>query len=198
MKFDTRDVKPKLWGLLIQALLTAFVVMILILSGAEKHILLISVIADAFLLAAIIQLIVAFFRQLQYNPYSYNAIYYMGFALFLLVVLILQLRLTVLLIRDPGGYTPESILHQVLDSAKVYMLLTAPFLLAFSAGLFVSNIALIRHEGRRLTNVLGIILSFLLVAGEVFLFCFDYYVSGSQREVMIHDLIANLFAAVYL
>ena len=49
-----------------------------------------------------------------------------------------------------------------------------------------------------MVNVLGIILSFLLVGGLVFIFTFDYYVSGSQREVMIHDLVTNLFAAIYL
>lgn len=37
-----------------------------------------------------------------------------------------------------------------------------------------------------------------LAAGAVFIFLFDYAVSGSQREVMLHDLITNLFAAMYL
>ena len=46
--------------------------------------------------------------------------------------------------------------------------------------------------------MLGIILSVLLVAGEVFIYFFDYYVTGSQREIMFHELVANLFAAVYL
>ena len=47
-------------------------------------------------------------------------------------------------------------------------------------------------------NLLGILLSFLIVGGMVFLFAFAYYVSGSRREVMLHDLITNLFAAIYL
>ena len=47
-------------------------------------------------------------------------------------------------------------------------------------------------------NVLGIILSFLLVAGLVFLYAFDRAVSGSQWQVMLHDLITNFCAAVYL
>lgn len=37
-----------------------------------------------------------------------------------------------------------------------------------------------------------------LAAAAVFIFLFDYAVSGSQREVMLHDLITNLFAAMYL
>ncbi|MBQ2323040.1 MAG: YdcF family protein, partial [Oscillospiraceae bacterium] len=59
-------------------------------------------------------------------------------------------------------------------------------------------ISLIRHEGRRFVNILGIILSVLLVGGVAVLMRFNFYASGSQQEVMIHDLIANTFAAVYL
>ena len=78
------------------------------------------------------------------------------------------------------------------------MMLSSPFVLAFSVALCVSNISLIRHEGKRLVNVLGILLSFLLVGGLLFLFFFDRYASGSRLEVMLHDLAANLFASVYL
>lgn len=78
------------------------------------------------------------------------------------------------------------------------MFFSAPFILAFSIALCVSNISLIRHERFRFVNVLGIILAFLLVAGEVFLFTYDMYATGSQKEVMLHDLFVNLFAAVYL
>ena len=80
----------------------------------------------------------------------------------------------------------------------VNMMLSFPFLFVFSAALCVSNVSLIRHEGFRGVNVLGIILSFLLIGGAVFIFCFDYAASGSMIEVMIHDMIVNFSAAVYL
>ena len=198
MRFDTRNKKPKLWNVLIQAIFVAAVLLMMIRDGAQRHAAVISALIAVFLLAALIQLVAAFFRQIQYNPYSYNTIYYMGFALFLLAVWIMLLRLTILQLRYPEVYDAAEVLHLLLGSAKSYMLLTSPFLFAFSAALCVSNISLIRHEGKRLVNLLGIILSFLLVAGEIFIFCFDYYVSGSRLEVLIHELIANLFAAVYL
>ena len=102
MRFDTRDKKPKLWNVLIQAVFVAVVLLLMIRDGAHRHAVAISAVIALFLLAALIQLIAAFFRQIQYNPYSYNTIYYMGFALFLLAVWILQLRLLMLLIRQPG------------------------------------------------------------------------------------------------
>ena len=135
MRFDTRDKKPKLWNVLIQAIFVAVVLLLMIRDGAPRHAVTISALIALFLLAALIQLIAAFFRQIQYNPYSYNTIYYMGFALFLLAVWILQLRLLVLLIRQPEQYGAGDVLYLLLGSAKNYMLLTSPFLLAFSAAL---------------------------------------------------------------
>lgn len=198
IRFDTRDKKPKLWNIAALSGVTAAVAAALLLTGAEKHAAAVSLVLDLYFPLVLVLLIAAFRGQLQYNPYSYNTIFYMGFALFLLAVWILQLRLTVLLIRQPELYTATEILHLLLGSAKTYMFLTSPFLLLFSAALCVSNVSLIRHEGFRTVNILGILLSVLLVGGVVFLFVFDYAVSGSARELMFHDLIANLFAAVYL
>ena len=198
MKFDTRNKKPKLYNLLLQALFVLLIVILLVQKNAQRHAALISALIGLFLLATVGQLIAALFKQIQYNPYSYNTIYYMGFSLFLLAVAVMQLRITLLLVRYPQVYQANEILHILLDSAKNFMYYSSPFLLLFSAALCVSNISLIRHEGRRLVNILGILLSFLLVAGLVLLFLFDRYASGSRLQVMLHDLAANIFAAVYL
>ena len=198
MKFDTRNKKPKLYNLLLQALFVLLIVILLVQKNAQRHAALISALIGLFLLAAVGQLIAALFKQIQYNPYSYNTIYYMGFSLFLLAVAVMQLRITLLLVRYPQVYQANEILHILLDSAKNFMYYSSPFLLLFSAALCVSNISLIRHEGRRLVNILGILLSFLLVAGLVLLFLFDRYASGIRLQVMLHDLAANIFAAVYL
>ena len=198
MKFDTRQKKPKIWNIALLSAVLAAVLAVFLLLGAERWAPVISLVFAVYELLVVILLLSAFYKQLQYNPYSYNTIFYMGFALFLTAVFLLQLRLSFLLLRQPEVYSAEMILHLLLGSAKNYMFLSSPFILVFSIALCVSNVALIRHEGRRLVNVLGIILSFLMLGGLVFLFLFDYSVSGSQREVMIHDLFANLFAAVYL
>ena len=195
VQFDTRDTKPKLRALLVLTAVAAVPAGLLAAAGAAAATC--GVIA-AYALGVILTLLWAFREQLRYNPYSYNTIFYFGFALFACYVLIAYLLLTVRTARQPEVYTAEMIIHVLLGSAKNYMLFTSPFLLLFSAALCVSNLSLIRHEGLRPVNVLGVILSFLLVGGVVFLFRFDLYASGSQREVMIHDLIANTFAAVYL
>ena len=200
MKFDTIDKKPKLYDVLIVGAVVALAVTVLYAVGRGNFALPSVLLLDAFFVYAIVRLVIAFIGQLRYNPYSYNTIYYAGFALFLLSVLITHITLTVRVIVQPDVYASSEaqLIWTILDSARNYMLFSAPFILVFSLALCVSNISLIRHERFRFVNVLGIILALLLIGGEIFLFTYDFYVSGSETEVMVHDIFTNLFAAVYL
>ena len=197
-EFDTRDKKPKLYNLLVLVIIAALTVMILVLSDPKENAGIICAVVALFCFFAVLILLYSFREQIRYNPYSYNTVIYFGFALFVLSVMITHITLTVRIFNDPEVYTAEVIIHSLLGSAKTYMIFSAPFLFVFSFALCISNLSLIKHEGKKAVNLLGIILSFAVLFGVVFIFFFDYAVSGSQTEVMIHDLIANLFAAVYL
>ncbi len=198
MKFDTRFKKPKLWNLAVLALLCVAAVAFLACGGAERNAAAICMVLDLFFLAALVLLVLTFFQQLQYNPYSYNTIYYTGFALFDLSVLVTHVVLTVRIVGDPSAIAWREILEILTGSAKNYMLLSFPFIVIFSTALCVSNISLIRHEGKRFVNLLGILLSFLMVGGALLLYAFDFSVRGSAREVMLWNLVLNLASAVYL
>ena len=198
LQFDTRSKKPKLRALVVLTILAVTALVILAVTGAEQHAAAMSIVTAVYALGAILALLWAWREQIRYNPYSYNTIFYMGFALFGLSVMLTNCFLAANILNNPDIYSGVVIVHALLGSAKNYILLSSPFLLAFSAALCVSNLSLIRHEGRRLVNLLGIALSVLILAGAVFLFLFDYAVSGSQTKVMLHDLVTNLFAAVYL
>ena len=201
MKFNTRDRKPHIWNIAVLAAITAALSVILILTGADRHAVPVNIMLVIFFAAAVVLLIRAFFRQLRYNPYSYNAIYYVGFALFLLSVLITHIILTIHLVCDPDMFSGQDfiqIISSLSMSADGYMLLSSPFILAVSVALCISNASLIRHEGLRFVNILGFLLSILMTGGEVLLFCVNSHVSGSERYVMIHELLSNTFAAVYL
>ena len=196
--FDTRDKKASVWNIALLSAVTAAVSALILIMDFDKAGIAAAVILDIYFLAVIVLLIDAFFKQIQYNPYSYNTIYYVGFALFILSVLITHIILTVRLIRFPELSAADQIAGVLLGSAQDYMLLTSPFILVFSAALFISNVSLIRHEGRRFVNILGIILSFLMVGGLAFIYRFEFYVSGSIEEVRLHELVGNLFASAYL
>lgn len=198
MKFYTRSNKPHLYDVLAAAAVAVAAAAALSILGKGQYSAICAVIFDVFFAYAIIRLITAFIGQLQYNPYSYNIVYYSGFALFLLSVLITDVILTVKMIISPDIYGESMILFTLTNTAKTYMLISAPFIAVFSVALCVSNIALIRHEGRKPSNFIGIAFSLLLVGGEIFLFTADKSASGSQTQVMIHDIFINLFAALYL
>ncbi len=191
IRFDTRNKKPKLYNLAVLTALTIIVLLLLFLGSG--HLKWICTILSAHFLLTVIMLADAFRKQLEYNPYSYNTIIYSGFALFFLYVAAFWIYVTIRCFRDGGFFTNRLLFFLLLNSAKNYLTLTAPFLLAFSGALFISNVSLIRHEGRRFVNILGMILSCMLVGGEVLL-----YWGSSRLPDMISDLVINLFSVFYL
>ncbi len=196
LRFDTRSKKPKLYNILVLTLGAAALAAVLVRAGAPAALL--SALAALYYLAVIALLLRAWVMQIQYNPYSYNTIYYLGFAVFISSVLITQVYLTGKILREPEVYRVHEIFHVLNGAVSTYLFVTFPFILLFSIALCVSNISLIRHEGRRFVNILGIILSFLLVGGALFFYFADMYYSGSRTEVMIHDLFIHTGEAVYL
>ena len=199
MKLDTLDKKPKVYNIAILTGVMAVVLTLLFVFGGGGGMIRLScLLLSAYFLAVTALLIRAFFRQMRYNLYSYNTIIYFGFGLFTLFIALMYLLLFFGLQGVPEETVGYNLISSLLSSAKTYALLTSPFLLIFSIALTVSNLSLIRHEGFRPVNVLGIVLALALVGGEVLIFWWDYYVSGSQTEVMVHDMLTNLLAAIYL
>ena len=192
--------KPHIWNIAVVSLLTAVLIALLAGTGLEGHALAICWVLDVFFPVVLILLLRALKGQLRFNPYSYNTIYYIGFSLFLLSVWITLLLLTLELMQDSAyqGQRISQVAALLSGSARVYMLLSAPVILIFSLGLCISNFVLVRREGLGLVNALGFLLALLLVGGELFLFFGDRGVSGSEAYVRAHEIVVNVFAAVYL
>ena len=198
LKLDTLQKKPKIYHIaVLTAAFAALLALVLFFGGEWKMRVSCLLLALYFLTVAVL-LVRAFFRQLRYNLYSYNTIIYFGFSLFAFSIALTYGLMYFRSREIPADALPMNILGWLLGSAKTYTLFTFPFLLLFSIALVVSNVSLIRHEGFRPVNLLGIALSICLVGGEAFLYFRDYAVSGSVTEVMLYDLLTNLLAAVYL
>ena len=198
MKLDTRNKKPKVYNIAILTAVTAPVLALLIAFGGEQRFLWSCVVLLAYFLTVTALLLRAFVLQIRYNLYSYNTIIYLGFALFTLFIAATYVALFFRIRKLPDEIALMNVVSSLLGTAKTYAFFTFPFVLIFSVALAISNLSLIRHEGFRPVNLLGIALAVLLVGGEAFIFARDYYVSGSVREVMLHDLLSNLLAAIYL
>ena len=198
MKLDTRDKKPKIYSLAVLSACAVLALAVLALSGGERLLAWGNTVLALYFGAAVFLLADAFRKQIQYNLYSYNTILYAGFALFTLFLFGTHLYAAVQGFLYPAEYRALQMLFTLLNSAKNYMFLTSPFLLLFSLALFVSNLALIRHEGRRFVNILGILLALALTAGELLIAVLDVRSAFSERAVLARNLTVNLMAAFYL
>ncbi len=198
-RFDSRNRKPDVWNIAVLSGILMIVLCILYYSGYYSFYLF-SCLFTVYLIMVIVLLVRALIQQLEYNPYSYNTIFYSGFALFAFYFLS-AMGLLIYRIRSYGfaaDYGFFSLFGRLLEMPKTFMIVSFPLITVFAGGLCASNISLIRHEGRSVRNILGMILSGLLIGGVLFLFFTDDYVAGSQTEVMRHELLINLYAAVYL
>ena len=192
--------KPKVWDIAVLSGVALVIITLLMLSGREKNVLAIDIVLVVYFVCAIIMLIYAFFRQLKYNIYSYNTIYYMGFALFLSYLAVSHVRLAALISAHPETYTFRSVFDNLLSSGLLFIMWTLPFIVVFSVALCISNISLIRHEGRRTVNLLGVMLSVLMIAGAALLYLANssFYVSGQRHDVLKLEILCQLMTTIYL
>ena len=146
----------------------------------------------------VLLLTMAFFRQIRTDLYSYNTIIYAGFAVFTLSLFVTHVYIAVIGFLHPSDFHFMQILYTLVHSSKNYMFITSPVLIVFSAALFVSNIALIRHEGLRFANLLGIILAVMLVAGEAVVAALDFRSAFSSDNILARNLLVNTSAVFYL
>ena len=86
IRFDSIDKKPKVWNIAILSALTVVLLGVQLLREPVDLTLVFVTLCVCFGLT-ILFLIDALIRQLKYNPYSYNTIYYIGFSLFAAIVL---------------------------------------------------------------------------------------------------------------
>lgn len=210
--FDTRDTKPRIFPALILlgiALLVDVALVIYAFHGDDPSAMTHTATNPTLLRSAVILLtlcfagvvcvlIRTFFGQLRYNPYSYNTIYYAGFALFFLIVTITHALLIAQSFGDPESFTIYQIFSSMLYSARTYLLLSFPFIFIYCLALCISNVALIRYEGFRPVNALGIVSSIVVVAANVSLYLLGYSLSGSLEEVRFYDTLLNTYAALGL
>lgn len=164
-KFDTRDNKPKLKQLTCWTIINILVLFLINLLKINNSTLYSSIILTIYFFITSLILFRLFIEQIHYNPYSYNTIYYCGFSIYSLFISIIFITFCIQIINNPDINGTLNILSTILNAPKNYMIFTFPFIFIFSIALCASNMSLLRHEGRSFVNILGIILSILLVFG---------------------------------
>ncbi len=131
--------------------------------------------------------------------YAYSTIYFSGFSLFSLATGILMLIVTIRHLVDPLSF-PMMSAYRVFNTAGLqFMMLSLPMVLAFAVAMAVSNIELLRHERFRVQNVLGLIVSFLLILGEaVGFWLYQQDFMGSEWEYRVTETLQGVYATVFV
>ncbi|MER2055309.1 MAG: YdcF family protein [Clostridia bacterium] len=131
--------------------------------------------------------------------YDHSTIYYAGFSLFALATGLVMLSVTVSHRLHPESYSMYSAYAAISGASVRYMMLTTPVMLFFAAAMAVSNIALLRHERPRLQNLLGLLLSLLLLIGEAIgWYLFTRNSSGSDWQGRLDSALQNTYATLFI
>lgn len=103
-------------------------------------------------------------RSIREKPYSYkNAAMVGGLVYLAYVTIFIIIPITALNRRSPELFM-FGLLEDIATSTRYFTDALLPYLIAIFLGLGISNVALIRHEGKSPRNMLGAILGFGLIA----------------------------------
>ncbi|MEE0857753.1 MAG: YdcF family protein [Ruminococcus sp.] len=141
-----------------------------------------------------------FLRCRREARFGYEMVIYGGIFLFLaiyLITLILQaLELDIEIFIQRINYPFSFFLHSFATAGVFFLMITMLFMLVFSLAVSLSNLSLIRHEGFRITNLLGVIFGGLWFVGLMVLFFIDENSSGSTLHGTVFDAITNSIAII--
>ena len=131
--------------------------------------------------------------------YDYGTVYYAGFSLFALASGLVMLSVTVSHLLHPEAYSMYEAYSAISGASAQYMQITMPLMLVFAAAMAISNIALLRHERPRIQNALGLLISALLIVGELIgRFLLSRNFSGSETAYRIDNTLQNTYATVFI
>ncbi len=126
--------------------------------------------------------------------FSYRATGELGIAIFLLLSGFFQLGTVFPFLRGENAGTVWALLVGAIVSAQTFMRWTAVLLGAFSLVLAFSNLVLIRHEGFRPSNMLGIAVALLIVGGAGF----GIWMSYSLLTFPLRNMLLNVYAGIFV
>ena len=131
--------------------------------------------------------------------YDYSTIYYAGFSLFALSSGLGMLLAAAGRLIRPETFSMYSAYRLIGGAAREYMALTAPAMIMFALIMAIANAILLKREGARKQNALGLLVSAALIGGEAMgwiLFHRDFM--GSEWEYRVQSTLENTYATVFV
>lgn len=148
-----------------------------------------TVIVQIYVFMITLLLTLSFILRCRTELFTYSTLFCGGAALFLASIMITMLT------AHTADFTMPSVYSALKNAGYSLTIYSLPLMAVFAVSLTVSNIALIKREGKSFVNVLGLIMSVLIIGGYVFSFFLDrLFFSGSERQMRIYN---TLFCIYY-
>lgn len=128
--------------------------------------------------------------------FSYISIANLGLFLLFLIFSLLDLSAIVKLMFNPDAATFSGVKTAMENSMTIWGIVSSPVALIIAVLLLISNLQLIRKEGFRFANALGIILALSITVGLI-LGILLYYSGAQFMEYEAKMLATNIYFAIY-
>ena len=147
-----------------------------------------------FLLTVALILFFAYRREKNRVFFSYRATAELGLAIFCLVTSFLRVDMLLSFLRGENAGTVWSLLVGTIVTAQTFMRRTAFVIVGFALVVAASNVVLMRHEGTRPSNMLGIVVSLLMVGGAAL----GIWMSRSLLTFPLRNVLLNVYAGLFV
>ncbi len=112
--------------------------------------------------------LIGFVGAIDNDLFSYTTVTKLAVHIVFLLLSLMGSVLLIFYIRDNTSYTFSTFVSAVSNAALYFSIFTMPFMVGLAVMLCISNLELIKREGFRPVNALGIFIAFLMVVGFVF------------------------------
>lgn len=144
-------------------------------------------------------LLLSFIIRCKTELFSYTTLYFGGTALFLLSIAFNMLVNTFVVAKADEEFTMMYVYSLLKGAGYSFMVLSIPIMALFAVSLAVSNLCLIKREGKSFANLLGFIMSALLAGGYILWFFIDrHFSSGSEKEIRIFNTFTSTYSTVFV
>ena len=151
----------------------------------------------AFSLLSAVILLIEYRKLRDAELFSYTPIYMLGLFIFFSVIALGTGILLLILLLNPTSFNFSNILLWLQSMMMFFTVLTAPILVVFATALAISNIQLIRKEGFKRVNVLGIILAALIIFGMLLGIVIYNLMSFRTGSARVDNFVLNTYYAVF-
>ncbi len=153
-------------------------------------------VSTAVIVAMALGVVAAFIYNRKKYFFRYRTVYFAGLSVFMTVLALVMLYICAVRIPADPTLSARELLVFVGTLGFGFVVLTAPIFFALAIALSISNVSLIRHEGRNFKNILGILISVFILGAWFVVVIFDATFSGGEEAFRVHAIVCGIYSAM--